>query len=355
MFRQTTQLVSVTFKEFFRNPGIIFWSLFFPVMMAWGLGIAFTKQDELIRNVAWIKNESLESAVAQHLNESKRIVAGNEKSGIVNYQVIESSWEDALAMLKKGKVALIIDESESEPTYRFDPVNPEAQLSYLHLSRIMSGEDRLTEASFNIEPFTRKGTRYVDFLVPGLISMNIMMSCMWGISYTMIDKRSKKLLRRMIATPMKKSAFMAAQFIARLGLSAVDVVIILFFTYLYFDISIQGSLSAFVLLFFAGNMAFTGIAVLVSSRTSNAQVGNGLINVVVMPMMILSGIFFSYHNFPDWAIAAIQWMPLTILADGIRSIFNEGALITDVLPTFFILCLTGLGFFVLGLRIYKWY
>ena len=102
-------------------------------------------------------------------------------------------------------------------------------------------------------------------------------------------------------------------------------------------------------------MAFTGIAVLVSSRTSNAQVGNGLINVVVTPMMILSGIFFSYHNFPDWAIAAIQWMPLTILADGIRSIFNEGALITDVLPTFFILCLTGLGFFVLGLRIYKWY
>jgi len=355
MFRQTTQLISVTFKEFFRNPGIIFWSLFFPVMMAWGLGIAFTKQDALIRNVAWIKNESLESAVAQHLNESKRIVAGNEKSGIVNYQMIESSWEDALAMLKKGKVALIIDESHVEPIYRFDPVNPEAQLSYLHLSRIMSGEDRPTEASFNIEPLTRKGARYVDFLVPGLISMNIMMSCMWGISYTMIDKRSKKLLRRMIATPMKKSAFMSAQFIARLGLSAVDVVIILFFTYLYFDISIQGSLSAFVLLFLAGNMAFTGIAVLVSSRTSNAQVGNGLINVVVMPMMILSGIFFSYHNFPDWAIAAIQWMPLTILADGIRSIFNEGALITDVLTTFFILCLTGLGFFVLGLRIYKWY
>ena len=250
---------------------------------------------------------------------------------------------------------MIISESELNPAYRFDPANAEAQLAYLHISAMLSGNKIMSEESVLVKPFTRKGTRYVDFLVPGLLAMNIMMSCMWGISYSLIDKRIKKLLRRMIATPMKKSSFMLAQFLARLVLSSLDVFIILFFTYLYFDISIQGSIAAFALLYLAGNIAFTGIAILISSRTDNAQIGNGLINAVVMPMMILSGIFFSYHNFPDWTIAFIQWMPLTMLADGIRSIFNEGAIIMDVIPAFFTLCLIGAGSFAFGMKIYKWY
>ncbi|MCH8233521.1 MAG: ABC transporter permease [Bacteroidetes bacterium] len=355
MLNQTTQLISVTFKEFYRNPGVIFWSLLFPVLMAWGLGIAFTKQDELIRNVAWVRNTTMEGIVSPWADTSNRLIAGSDKTGKVTYQLIETSWENALSMLKKGKISLIIDESENKPAYRFDPANAEAQLAYLHISAMLSGNKIMSEESVLVKPFTRKGTRYVDFLVPGLLAMNIMMSCMWGISYSLIDKRIKKLLRRMIATPMKKSSFMLAQFLARLVLSSLDVFIILFFTYLYFDISIQGSIAAFALLYLAGNIAFTGIAILISSRTDNAQIGNGLINAVVMPMIILSGIFFSYHNFPDWTIAFIQWMPLTMLADGIRSIFNEGAIIMDVIPAFFTLCLIGAGSFAFGMKIYKWY
>ncbi len=355
MLNQTTQLISVTFKEFYRNPGVIFWSLLFPVLMAWGLGIAFTKQDKLIRNVAWVRNAATEGVISQWADASGRLIAGNDKTGKVTYQLIETGWENALSMLKKGKVSLIIDESGNKPAYRFDPANAEAQLAYLHISGTLSGYRIIGEETASVVPFTRKGTRYVDFLVPGLIAMNIMMSCMWGISYSLIDKRIKKLLRRMIATPMKKSSFMLAQFLARLVLSGLDVFIILFFTYLYFDISIQGSIAAFALLYVAGNVAFTGIAILVSSRTDNAQIGNGLINAVVMPMMILSGIFFSYHNFPDWTIAFIQWMPLTMLADGVRSVFNEGAVIMDVIPALFMLCLIGAGSFAFGMKIYKWY
>jgi ABC-type multidrug transport system permease subunit len=159
----------------------------------------------------------------------------------------------------------------------------------------------------------------------------------------------------MVATPMKKSAFMTAQFIARIGLTAMEISIIMLFAYFYFDITIQGGFLPFFVLFIGGNIAFTGIAVFASSRTSNTQIGNGLINLVTMPMMILSGIFFSYHNFPDMAIIFIEKLPLTLLADSIRSVFNEGAQLIDILPVFGALSLIGFFFFAAGIRIYKWY
>jgi ABC-type multidrug transport system permease subunit len=113
--------------------------------------------------------------------------------------------------------------------------------------------------------------------------------------------------------------------------------------------------AALLLVFLAGNFAFAGLAVFVSSRTSNTEVGNGFINAIVFPMMILSGIFFSYHNFPDWAIPVIQMLPLTMLADGIRSIFIEGTGLVQVAPPILILTAIGALFFTAGLKIFKWY
>jgi len=359
MFLQIRQLISVIFKEVIRNPGIIFWAILFPVLMAWGLGIAFTKQDELIRNVAWIQNESGSSIVStpgQIDSKSPTIKIGNDEMGRTTYKLLASGEEDAIAMMKRGKVTLILDESSGSLQYRFDPMNPEAQLAYYHFKGYLTeGDIKDKNAPLQFRPVTRQGARYIDFLVPGLIAFNIMMSCMWGISYSLIDKRIKKLLRRMVATPMKKSGFMIAQFVARLGLSGMEVLILVLFAWLYFNINIQGSIPGLLLLFVAGNIAFTGIAIFVSSRVSNTQVGNGLINLVVMPMMIVSGIFFSYHNFPDWAVAVIQWLPATLLADNVRSIFNEGATLFSVLPAILVLSLSGIAFFALGIRIYKWY
>ena len=360
MLRQTTQLISVIFKEFLRNPGIVFWSILFPILMAWGLGLAFTKQDQLIRSVAWIQNSTENTVFISktiELNPTDEILtleAGNENSGITTYRLMPVTMDEAVIMIKKGQVTLIIDETSGEPVYHFDPNNPEAQLAYLHITSYLQNPEASIIAA-NIQPIQDVGARYIDFLIPGLIAMNIMFSCMWGISYNLIDKRIKKLLRRMVATPLKKSAFMTAQFVARIGLTAMEIVIIYAFAYFYFDISIQGGFIPFFVLFLAGNVAFTGIAVFVSSRTSNTQIGNGLINLVTMPMMILSGIFFSYHNFPDWAITFIEKLPLTLLADNIRSVFNEGAQFIDVLPPAISLTIIGLMFFTIGIRIYKWY
>jgi len=182
-----------------------------------------------------------------------------------------------------------------------------------------------------------------------------MMSSSWGISYTLIDRRSKKLLRRMVATPMKKTNLLTALITARFFMNIIESVLLFFFAWLYFGIQIQGSIPALIVLFIAGNIAFAGISVLISSHTSNPEIGNGLINAIVTPMMVLSGIFFSYQHFPEWTIPIIRHLPLTMLADGIRSIFNEGAGIMQIWKETLILSIMGLVTYLIGLKIFKWY
>jgi len=185
--------------------------------------------------------------------------------------------------------------------------------------------------------------------------MDIMSSALWGIGWALIEIRIKKLLRRMAATPMHKSMFLASHFVTRLIVNALEFVALFLFVYFYFGVRIQGSVPALIAIFIAGNMAFAGLSILMSSRTANPRVGNGLINAITFPMTLLSGIFFSYHHFPAWAIPIVRKLPLTMLADSIRSIFNEGAGFAQVAPAAFILAATGALFFYAGMKIYKWY
>ena len=185
--------------------------------------------------------------------------------------------------------------------------------------------------------------------------MGMMMSSIWGLGYGIIENRSKKLLRRMIATPMKKSYFLISLISVRSIMNLIEAGLLFLFSYLVFGITIQGSILALFLIFIAGNVGFAGIAILTSSRTGNPEVGNGLINAISTPMIVLSGIFFSYHNFPDWAVGFIKILPLTLLADGIRSIFIEGAGLPDVIVPFFALLITGVACFYIGLKLFKWY
>jgi ABC-type multidrug transport system permease subunit len=207
----------------------------------------------------------------------------------------------------------------------------------------------------SIKILDQRGTRYIDFLIPGLLAMGIMNGFLWGIGYGLIEIRTKKLLRRMMAAPMKKSLFIFSHVFARFTLSLFEAAVLLIFSWIYFRIPIQGSITAFVLIFVAGGFCFSGISILMASRTSSSRIGNSLINLVSMPMLILSGIFFSYHNFPEAVVPAIQKLPLTMLADSIRSIMIEGTGLRENLPEFFFLSGLGLLCFIVGVRIYKWY
>jgi ABC-2 type transport system permease protein len=371
--RQLWLLTLAHLHEIIREPGVILWGIVFPILMSLGLGLAFTKKSDTLRKVAVISNPLItttdRSAIFNFLDkqceeqEPKtkddfrwKLEIRDEKLGKSVYLFYELGWDDAIVLLKRGTVNLILKSNEGETEYHFDPVNSDAELTYLKLSSLIgSGKILPADSSSEIKPLTLAGTRYIDFLIPGLITLGVMMSTMWGISYGIIEKRSKKLLRRMVATPMKKSHYLIALLTVRVTMNIIEALVLLLFSLIVFNIRIQGSISALIVLFLAGNIAFAGLAVLLSSHTSNTEVGNGLINAVVMPMMVLSGIFFSYHNFPEWSIGVIRNLPLTMLTDGMRSIFNEGAGWPQVALPVLILMTIGVIFFGAGLKIFKWH
>jgi len=337
--------------------------------MAWGLGIAFSKKPETTKTIALVISERKSTSAFEMLCKSNHfekrldsisktytynISYGNENLGITHFRLKPASWEQAKLMVKRGNAPLIIAINEGKLEYHFDKYSSEGQLAYLQLISLFNGKNTTIQQA-EIKPMTEKGTRYIDFLIPGLIAMNVMMSTMWGISYTLIEARTKKLLRRMVATPMPKWEYILSHISARIVLCFAEAAIIFAFAYYYFDIKVEGSILALIVLFLSGILGFSGLAVLIASRTAKTQIGNGLINLIVMPMMLLSGIYFSYHNFPDAVIPFIQALPLTMLADGVKAIFNERAGFAEVWK--YILILNGFGLitFVIGLKCYKWY
>jgi ABC-type multidrug transport system permease subunit len=368
---QLWQLTVTLFREIIREPGVLFWGILFPILMSLGLGLAFTKKGDTIRKVAIITENSVpENNIISEFLQSKtekkspagkedwewKYILKDEKLGNSVFLFYRMNWDDAVKLLKKGTLNVLIATSGDSLNYHFDPMNSDAELTYLRLSSaIRKGEQPETKGNSEIRPLTLSGTRYIDFLVPGLITMGVMMSCLWGISYGIIEKRSKKLLRRLVATPMRKSHFLMALITVRIVMNTIESLTLLVFALIVFHMKIQGDITSLALIYLAGNIAFAGIAVFVSSNTSNTEVGNGLINFVVMPMMVLSGIFFSYQNFPSWSFGVIKSLPLTIMTDGFRSVFNEGSGIQDVLLPVAILTATGALFFTAGLKIFKWH
>ena len=373
---QLFQLILANIRELIREPGVLFWGIIFPILMSLGLGVAFTKKKDVTTNIAVIGQNHLSrqpsdsvSALCSffsankaifendiHGNNIRKLTVSDDKLGNTTFIFQAMTWKEAMVSLKRGNLNIALDEKNGIVQYHFDPMNPDAQLTYLKLSKLLNAHGTIAAESMNeIKPLTVSGTRYIDFLIPGLIAMGVMMSCMWGVSYAIIERRSKKLLRRMVATPMKRSNFLIALMTVRLGMNFVEAALLFLFAWIAFNITIQGNVAALFALFIAGNFSFAGIAVFMSSHTAKTEVGNGLINAVSMPMMVLSGVFFSYHNFPGWSIPVIQKFPLTMMADGIRSIMIEGAGFGETAVPMLILASTGLIFFVAGMKIFKWH
>ena len=329
--------------------------------MALGLGIAFSGKKEILHGVAVITPNVMENSIVRTVlfegeNVKDTIIERRFESdnGKTRYVFHITSWENAELLIKRGIVSAILTENQGRLNFHYDPMNPEGELIQVQLSNFFE-TGKLGQNSSIIVPLNTVGMRYIDFLIPGLLTLGIMMSVMWGVCYALIEKRSKKLLRRMVATPMKKSHFLLAMWASRLIVTFFDSLVLLIFARYFFQITIQGSMTALVLLLLSGNIAFFGLSILISSRTANTQAGNGLISFITTPMMVLSGIFFSYQNFPGWAIDVIKLLPLTKFTDEARGIINEGAGLMNAMDGILILMLFGALTFLAGMKIYKWY
>lgn len=340
-------LIAIQFREFVREPASLFWALVFPVGLSGVLGLAFAEKDAVTNRVAIEQNT--------YANQLKLKLSAIQPDTLLlnQFSFIFTTPTDALLKLKRGEVALILEPLPGGNTaYHFDPRNELGRTQYLLLDKELN---QYAGKEAQIRPVSTQGSRYIDFLIPGMIALGIMNSCVWGIGWGVIEWRIKKLLRQMVATPMRKTEFLLAHFATRLVLCLVEATCLLLFAWLLFGVGIMGSAPAFALVFTTGVFAFGGIAILVASRPQKTYVGSGIINFVTLSLTILSGIFFSYTNFPAWAAKIIEFLPLTLLADLLRKVFNEGAGLAQVAGKSVVLLTYGAICFLVGLRVFKWY
>ena len=335
------ELTIYRLKEFLREPDAVFWVFAFPLLLTVALGFAFRERPP----------ERIPVGVVQGPSAQKHLAA-MKKSPALQPRVY--SADEGREQLRSGQISLLV-EGEALPVYRFDPTRPESRTARVEVDdALQGGAGRRNAFQAKEEHVTEQGSRYIDFLVPGLIGMNLMGTGMWSISFAVVNARLKKLLKRFLATPMRKLHFLGAQFISRLVFLVIEVAVVTLFAWLVFDVEVRGALWLFCLLCLLGGAAFAGVGILVSSRARTLEAVSGLMNVVMMPMWICSGVFFSYERFPDAAKPFIRALPLTALNDALRAVMNDAAGAAEIMPQMLILLAWTIVTGVLGLKIFRW-
>lgn len=339
------QLVLARFREFTRTPEAVFWVYGFPLIMTIGLGIAFRNKPVEIITVD-VEQTAEIGAVVDALKADPRFVVAVHDPDICRLR------------LRTGKTEVIVaagHASAPQYQYAYDPTRPESLLARNAVDDVLQrAAGRRDPASVEERPLDEPGGRYIDFLVPGLLGMSLMGGGLWGVGFVIVDMRIRKLLKRFLATPMRRSHFLAAVMASRLLFIIPEVFIILIFARLAFGVVIYGNWATLGLFILLGSLAFAGIGLLVASRARTIETVSGLMNLVMLPMWLLSGVFFSSERFPAAVQPAIKLLPLTMLNDALRGVMLEGAGALALWPEFVGLTIWAVASFALALRWFRW-
>jgi ABC-2 type transport system permease protein len=336
-------------RELVREPEALFWVYGFPILMTLALGIAFRSQP-VQQIVVDVVDNSQAAATHSALSSS----AAPERFKV---QVLDES--EARQRLRTGKTDLIVaaagGEGSPQYEYRFDPTRAQSVLARSAVDdELQRAAGRRDVAEVVLVPVVEPGGRYIDFLIPGLLGMGLMGGGLWGVGFVTVDMRIRKLLKRFLATPMKKRDFLAGIMLSRLLFMLPEVIILLVFARYVFGVVNHGSLLAVVVLVFVGAVMFSGIGLLVASRAKTIETVSGLMNLVMVPMWIFSGIFFSSERFPQAVQPFVQALPLTPLIDALRVVMLEGASLTSQLVRLAVMAAWGTACFALALRWFRW-
>lgn len=379
-----TELTLARLRESLREPEVIFWVFVFPILLTFALGIAFRNTGPEKVRVA------VEGAARGGVSPSAGALAGvlSRSEGI---EAVVLPPNEAASALRGGKVALVVraagetaagagepaaagDDDEATAgagessggagpraslprsfEYRYDPTRPESSTARLAvddaLQRALGRGDVARAAEQRV---TEPGARYIDFLVPGLLGMNLMGSGMWGVGFAVVTARVRKLLKRLAATPMRRFHYLLAFVLSRMIFLVVEVGVVLLFARLAFDFTVRGSLVGVVLLLTLGALTFSGLGLLVAARPRTTEAVGGLMNLLMMPMWLLSGTFFSSERFPALLQPFIKALPLTALNDSLRAVMNEGAPVLSVWPALAVLAAWCVVSFALALKFFRW-
>ncbi len=335
------QLTLVRVREYTREPEALFWVFVFPILLVLALGIAFRSP---VRPPVYVGVEPRPGA--------EPLRAWLAAAGGFDVRVVAADRSEAA--LRDGEVQVVVVPGHP-PVYRYDPTRPESRLARLAVDDALqrAGGRRDVWRAEDAEVVT-PGSRYIDWLVPGLLGMNLVSTSLWGVAFSIVQTRTRKLLKRLVATPMRRRDFLLSQLLGRLIFLAPEVAVLLAFARWVFDVRLHGSLVLLTGLCLLGAVAAAGLALLVAARAKSVEAVSGWLNVVMLPMWVLSGVFFSSSHFPAAMQPVIQALPLTALNDALRAVMLEGAGPGGVLADSGILLAWTIGTFTLALRWFRW-
>lgn len=333
------QLTLVRFREFLREPEALFWAFAFPILLAVGLGIAFRNRPAEVIKVAVETPE-----LAQSLRSEKQL----------DVQLLPP--DAAAEALRAGKVALLaLPASGGGVVYRYDDTNPDGRTArMLADSAVQRGAGRTDPVASRDQLLREPGSRYIDFLIPGLLGMTLMGNAVWSTGFAIVDARRKNLMKRLVATPMPRHYYLLSFLLARLALLVVEVGVLVSVGALVFGVPIRGGLASLALLCLLGSFSFCAFGLLLASRARTIEAVSGLMNVTMMPMWIVSGVFFSAQRFPRVVQPLIQALPLTAVIDALRANMLQGMNLAQVAPEVSILGVWLVVCFGLALRLFRW-
>ncbi len=337
-------ILTARIKELYREPEVIFWIFLLPVLLAFGLGVAFRSKPVQAVRVAVVQQE-----------DAARVAELLRHGGGITLQVELLPAEQAAQNFRLGKADLEVIPHAGQVEYVYDSARPESvlarSLANEALQAAAGGKPAIaTTARVNSEP----GSRYIDFLIPGLLGMNLMSSGMWGIGFALVEMRQRKLLKRYVATPMRRGDFLLALASSRLVLMLAELLLLLGFGVFAFHLHVAGSWAAIILVSCLGALAFAALGLLTASRAQKIETASGIMNVIMMPMWIFSGTFFSYERFPAAALPFIRLLPLTALNDALRGVILEGSSLASQAAPLAVLCAWGAISFVCAVRWFRW-
>jgi ABC-2 type transport system permease protein len=332
------QLTVVRFKLFLREPEAIFWIFFFPILLAMGLGIAFRNRPADVLQVG-----ATTPQLAQALAADK---------GLTSVTLDEQAGTHALAT---GNILLLVIQKPDGVAYKYDDTNPDARTARLLADRAIqtaAGRHEAVHAENDLVHET--GSRYIDFVVPGLLGMNLMGSAMWGLGFSIVDSRQKKLLKRLVASPMPRWEYLSSFLLSRLAMLVIEVVAFLGFARLVFGVPFRGSLIELGILCVMTSLVFSALGLLVASRAKTMEAVSGLMNLVMLPMWILSGVFFSASRFPALIQPVVRALPLTAAIDALRGNMLQGMGLGQMMVAVATLLAWFVVPFAVSLRIFRW-
>ncbi|MEZ5962918.1 MAG: ABC transporter permease [Planctomycetota bacterium] len=334
-----------TMRDFWRTPESVFWSYAFPLGMALVLGFAFRGQPRAPVPVAVVPAASAEidEVVLGALRQDERLQVAT---------MDEVAAERALAL---GRATVVVRLLAAGPRLELDPTRPDAELAELVVRRcLQEGAGRRDPIAIDVDEVERPGARYIDFLVPGLIGLNLLGMGMFGVGFNLVYMRVRKTLRRLAVTPMGRADFFAGFMLTRLLLALPASVVVVVFGRLVFGVPVHGSWLALVALIVVGAVAFSGIGLLLGSRAKTIEGASGLMNIVQMPMWLIGGVFFSNQRFPGFVQTMVDAVPMSLLTDGLRGVMLEGKGVIDVWVPIVALFALGGVCLAAAVRIFRW-